>query len=77
MVEQENLSMPKSQIDSESVVISELMICHLHLILLLRQNNLFLQKIIMQKLYDTIDQAYQKRKENLTPEIEQLKSQQK
>lgn len=55
MVEQENLSMPKSQIDSESVVISELMICHLHLILLLSQNNLFLQKIIMQKLYDTID----------------------
>lgn len=31
----------------------------------------------MVKLFDAIDQAYQKRKENLTPEIEQLKSQQK
>ena len=31
----------------------------------------------MQKLYNTIDQAYQKRKENLTSEIEQLKIQQK
>ena len=31
----------------------------------------------MQKLYNTIDQAYQKRKENLTPEIDRLKSQQK
>ena len=31
----------------------------------------------MQKLYNTIDQAYQKRKENLTPEIDHLKSQQK
>lgn len=31
----------------------------------------------MQKLYDTIDQAYQKRKENLTPVIDRLKSQQK
>jgi len=31
----------------------------------------------MQKLYDTIDQAYQERKENLTSEIEQLKIQQK
>lgn len=32
---------------------------------------------MMQKLYNTIDQAYQKRKENLTPEIDHLKSQQK
>ena len=77
MVEQENLSMLKSQIDSELVVISELMICHLRLILRTHQNNLFLQKIMMQKLYNTIDQAYQKRKENLTPEIDHLKSQQK
>ena len=31
----------------------------------------------MVKLFDAIDQAYQKRKENLTPEIDHLKSQQK
>lgn len=31
----------------------------------------------MVKLFDAIDQAYQERKENLTPEIDQLKSQQK
>ena len=31
----------------------------------------------MEKLYAIIDQAYQKRKENLTPEIDHLKSQQK
>lgn len=31
----------------------------------------------MVKLFDAIDQAYQERKENLTSEIEQLKSQQK
>ena len=32
---------------------------------------------VMVKLFDAIDQAYQERKENLTSEIEQLKSQQK
>lgn len=32
---------------------------------------------VMVKLFDAIDQAYQERKENLTPEIDQLKSQQK
>ena len=32
---------------------------------------------VMVKLFDAIDQAYQKRKENLTPEIDHLKSQQK
>ena len=32
---------------------------------------------VMVKLFDAIDQAYQERKESLTPEIEQLKSQQK
>lgn len=31
----------------------------------------------MLQLFDAIDQAYQERKENLTPEIDQLKSQQK
>ena len=31
----------------------------------------------MVKLFDAIDQAYQERKDSLTPEIEQLKSQQK
>lgn len=29
----------------------------------------------MLQLFDAIDQAYQERKENLTPEIDQLKSQ--
>jgi len=33
--------------------------------------------IVMLQLFDAIDQAYQERKENLTPEIDQLKSQQK
>ena len=33
--------------------------------------------IVMLQLFDAIDSVYQKRKENLTPEIEQLKSQQK
>ena len=32
---------------------------------------------VMLQLFGAIDKAYQKRKENLTPEIEQLKSQQK
>lgn len=29
---------------------------------------------VMVNLFDAIDKAYQERKENLTPEIEQLKS---
>ena len=33
--------------------------------------------IVILQLFDAIDQAYQERKENLTPEIDQLKSQQK
>ena len=32
---------------------------------------------VMLQLFDAIDKAYEERKENLTPEIEQLKSQQK
>ena len=33
--------------------------------------------IVMLQLFDAIDKVYEERKENLTPEIEQLKSQQK
>jgi hypothetical protein len=33
--------------------------------------------IVMLQLFDAIDQAYQERKENLTPVIDRLKSQQK
>lgn len=32
---------------------------------------------VMLQLFDAIDKVYEERKENLTPEIEQLKSQQK
>jgi len=33
--------------------------------------------IVMLQLFGAIDKAYEERKENLTPEIEQLKTQQK